>query len=108
MRISKPKRLRGGYEIGLCAPATPPDPERLNQGVRYIESLRYRVELSKNILRKRGYLAGTDRERTDDLQKLFSNRHVTAIFCARGGYGTHRILPLLDFNLIRRNPKIVV
>ena len=62
----------------------------------------------RNILRKRGYLAGTDSQRASDLNELFANPKVRAIFTVRGGYGSHRILPLLKYALIRRNPKILV
>ncbi len=109
MRIIKPKRLYKGDVIGICAPASPVlSHDALNTGISYIEQLGYRVYLAKNLYRKRGYLAGTDAQRANDLHELFSNRHVKAIFAARGGFGTQRLLPLLDYNLIKRNPKIVV
>lgn len=108
-RIVKPKRLQKGDVIGICAPASPVfSSEALEKGITYIERLGYRVHLAKNVYRKRGYLAGTDAERAGDLLELFHNRHVRAIFAARGGYGTQRLLPLLDYKLIRNNPKIVV
>ena len=109
MRIIKPERLRKGDVIGICAPASPPaSTEALEKGIAYIERLGYGVHLAKNIYRRRGYLAGTDTERADDILELFRNNHVRAIFAARGGYGTQRLLPLLDFRVMRRNPKIVV
>ncbi len=55
-----------------------------------------------------GYLAASDRTRADDINTLFADKNVQAIFCTRGGYGSPRILPLLDYNLIRKNPKIFV
>ncbi|HEV8537545.1 MAG TPA: LD-carboxypeptidase [Bacteroidota bacterium] len=109
MRIIKPRHLRKGDVIGICAPASPPSStDALENGIEYIERLGYRVHLAKNIYRKRGYLAGTDAERAADVVELFSNKHVRAIFAARGGFGTQRILPLLDYRLARRNQKIVV
>ena len=107
--IIKPKALRRGDLIGVCAPAGPALAEEdLQKGIRYLEQLGYRVLLSPHVLRRRGYLAGTDRDRADDLMGLFANPQVKAIIALRGGYGTQRILPLLDFNAIRKNPKIVV
>lgn len=109
MRIIRPTALRRGDVIGICAPASPPaSADALDAGVRYIEQLGYRIELGKNLYRRRGYLAGSDAERVGDLHALFLNPKVKAIFTARGGYGAHRILAKLNYKLIRRNPKILV
>lgn len=109
MRMIKPQRLRKGDLIGICAPASPLQSRgSLEGGITYLERLGYRVHLTKHLYRKRGYLAGTDKQRAADLHELFANREVKAIFAARGGFGTQRLLPLLDYALIRRNPKIVV
>jgi muramoyltetrapeptide carboxypeptidase len=108
-RIVKPKALKRGDVIGICAPASPAlAPDALAKGIRYLEQSGYRVELGKYVRRKHGYLAGTDAQRAHDLNSLFANRHVKAIIALRGGYGCQRILPLLDYNLIRKNPKILV
>jgi muramoyltetrapeptide carboxypeptidase len=109
MAIIKPKALRRGDVIGIAAPASPPaSEEALAKGIRYLEQLGYRIELGPHIYHRRGYLAGTDDERTSDLHHLFANRKVNAIFTVRGGYGAMRVLPKLDFTLIRRNPKILL
>ena len=109
MRIIKPKLLQCGDVIGICAPASPPaSEEKLNKGIRYLEQLGFRVELGKHVNERRGYLAGTDKQRAADINQLFANPKVKAIFAVRGGYGSHRILPLLNYNLIKRNPKILV
>ncbi len=109
MRIIKPPRLKAGDVIGICAPASAPDTEeRIDRGIRYLERLGYRVEPGKHIYRKRGYLAGTDAERAADVNALFTNPKVKAIFTVRGGYGSHRILPLLRYEAIKRYPKILV
>ncbi len=109
MRIIKPKALRRGDVIGIAAPASPPvSEEKLASGIRYLEQLGYRLELGSNLYHRRGYLAGTDEERVSDIHQLFSNTNVNAIFTARGGYGSMRILSLLDYRLIQKNPKILV
>jgi len=109
MKTLKPPALRKGDVIGICAPASPPLRDGdLGRGVSYLERLGYRVELSRNLRRKNGYLAGTDRQRADDLNRLFLDRRVRAIIALRGGYGSMRILPMIDFNAVRRNPKIFV
>lgn len=107
--IIRPNALRRGDVIGVCAPAGPAIAEQdLHKGVRYLQSLGYRVLLAPHLLRRRGYLAGADKERAADLMHLFADKRVSAIIALRGGYGTQRILPLLDFQKIRKNPKIVV
>ncbi|MBI1806850.1 MAG: LD-carboxypeptidase [Ignavibacteria bacterium] len=109
MRIIKPKRLRPGDTIGICAPSSPPtSATSIDKGIAYIESLGFRVEVGKNVFRKSGYLAGSDAQRAADLNALFANPKVHAIFTVRGGYGAHRILPHLDYSSIKRNPKIVL
>jgi muramoyltetrapeptide carboxypeptidase len=109
MKIIKPKRLKRGDVIGICAPASPPaSAEKLNDGIKYIERCGFRIEVGKHLNRRHGYLAGTDKERAEDLNNLFANKNVKAIFAARGGYGTQRILPLLNYRMIKNNPKIVV
>jgi muramoyltetrapeptide carboxypeptidase len=109
MRTIKPRRIKHGDVIGVCAPASPPaSTEKLNKGITYLERCGFRVELGKNVFKKDGYLAGSDVQRAADLNIFFANPKVKAIFTVRGGYGSHRILPLLDYNLIKRNPKILV
>ncbi len=109
MKTIKPERLKKGDLIGLISPASTPDNlERIEQGVKYFEKLGYRVIVGKNVGKYRGYLAGSDEERLEDLHSMFSNKNVKAIFSVRGGYGTIRLLDKINWNLIKRNPKIFV
>lgn len=109
MTVLKPKRLRKGDVIGIVAPASPVFPEdKLERAAEYIESLGYRIKFGKAVRKVHGYLAGTDKERAQDLNDMFADRYVSAIFCLRGGYGSPRILSLLDYAAITRNPKIFV
>lgn len=109
MNIIKPAALKKGDVIGIIAPASPPSvPEKITKGAEYLERLGYRVKLGKNIRNVYGYLAGTDQERADDIHEMFTNKDVKAIIALRGGYGTPRLLPLLNFSLIKKNPKILV
>lgn len=100
--------MRKGDVIGVIAPASPMKPELLEQGVRYLEGLGYRVKLGRYVRREHGYLAGTDAERARDLNNMFRDKRVNAIICVRGGYGTPRLLPMIDYEAIRKNPKIFV
>jgi len=105
----KPKGLKRGDVIGLVAPSSAPlSAERIDKGVEYFERLGYRVKLGENIRAVHGYLAGTDEQRAADINEMFADKTVKAIVAVRGGYGTPRILPLIDYQLARRNPKIVI
>ncbi|MDB6123940.1 MAG: Peptidase LD-carboxypeptidase [Pedosphaera sp.] len=104
-----PERLHLGDTVGIIAPASaPPDPKAIDQSLLVISELGFKPKLSRNARKRWGYLAGTDRERASDLMEMFCDRKVKAIICVRGGYGTARILPLLDYRKIRENPKIFV
>lgn len=107
--VIKPKALRKGDCIGIIAPASPPSTlEKIFKGAEYLERLGYRVKLGKNVQKVYGYLAGTDAERAEDVNTMFADPQVKGIIAVRGGYGTPRILPLLNYPLIKRNPKVLV
>jgi muramoyltetrapeptide carboxypeptidase len=109
MKILKPPALKKGDVIGIVSPASSPDDfTRIEQGVKYLESLGYRVKLGKRIFKRYGYLSSTDDERADDLNEMFADEKVKAIICVRGGYGTPRLLDKVDYNLIKKKPKIFV
>jgi muramoyltetrapeptide carboxypeptidase len=80
----------------------------IDRSVASLEDLGFRPMLAPHARKRHGFLAGTDRERAGDLMRAFSDHKVKAIFCVRGGYGTGRLLPLLEYGVIRRNPKIFV
>lgn len=104
-----PPRLNKGDVIALAAPGSPPkSSETLNKGIRYLERLGYRVLPGKHVEHRYGYLSGSDAERARDLNSFFANPRVKAIFTVRGGYGSHRILSLLNYRAIRHHPKILV
>jgi len=109
LKTIKPSALKKGDVIGIVAPASSPNPlEKIDRGVRYLESLGYRVELGKHVRDVRGDLAGTDEARAEDFNAMVRRKDIRAIFAVRGGYGTPRILDRIDYAALRRNPKIVV
>jgi muramoyltetrapeptide carboxypeptidase len=109
MNILRPARLKPGDLIGVVAPASPvSDLSKIERGVRYLETLGYRVKLGAHVNRTKGYLAGEDQERVNDLHEMFSDEKVNAIICLRGGYGTPRLLSLINYKLVARHPKILV
>lgn len=107
-RIIKPKRLKEGDRIGIIAPASFITEEDFEKIKTNLESIGLFAVPSKNLFKKIGYLAGDDKERVEDLHEMFSRKDIAGIFCARGGYGTPRILRMIDYDLIRKNPKVIV
>jgi len=109
MRPIKPKKLAKKSVIGLISPASSPeDHTQINNGVKYLEGLGFRVKIGKNAGKQNGYLAGSDEDRAKDLHDMFRDKNVSAIICIRGGYGAFRLLDLIDYKLIKNNPKIFV
>src|SRR6478736_9808597 len=99
--LIRPRHLSPGDTLGIVAPASaPPDPLAIDRGVAVLEGLGFKVKLASNVRKRRGFLAGTDRERAADLMRMFTDRSVRAILCVRGGYGAARLLPLLDYRII--------
>lgn len=104
----KPKRLKLGDTIGVVAPASPTTEEKLERVYRKLMQMGFNVVMGRSCFSKRGYLAGDDKTRAEDINKMFKNTEVDGIICLRGGYGSLRILDLLDYELIRTNPKVFV
>lgn len=103
----KPLKLNQGDTVGLIAPASPPrNPDQIDYGIKLIEDLGFQVKVGKYIRRRHGYLAGSDQQRCGDLMRMFSDPGIKAIFCFRGGHGATRLLDSIDYQVIRRNPKI--
>lgn len=102
----KPKPLLQGDCIAVVAPSSPFDAEKLAAACEILENRGYRVSRGKHLFRRRGYLAGTESERAEDLTRAIRDPDVAAVFCARGGYGSGRLLPWLPFSSFRDNPKI--
>ena len=102
----RPPSLKPGDTMGIVAPAGPFDPDKFMKGKAVLESMGFQTIFDDSIFQKNGFLAGTDFQRADQVNHLFADPSVQAIVCARGGYGSMRILSLLDFETIQKNPKI--
>lgn len=102
----RPPRLRPGATIGVAAVSGPVEEFRLSAGVAALEGRGYRVVLASNILARTGFLAGSDRERADGYRELLRNPKIDAVFFARGGYGSARILRHLDPRDLVERPRI--
>lgn len=104
----KAPRLRTGDTIGLIAPSSPTKDKYIKQGVKKLREMGFQVKIGKTAYSKLGYLAGPDELRADELNSFFKDKNIDGIICLRGGYGSPRILNLLDYDMIRENPKVFV
>jgi muramoyltetrapeptide carboxypeptidase len=108
-RLIKPKVLKQGDAVGLITPSTAvTDPERLRTAERTVRYFGLEPKWGKNVGKRAGYLGGSIDERLDDLHAMFADPAVKAVFCIRGGYGSGQLLNRIDYDLIRRNPKIFI
>lgn len=104
-----PKSLQKGDTVGLISPsAATSERIQFQFAQEALEALGLQVKLGENLKNRRGHLAGTDAERAADLNGMFSDTDIKAIICIRGGSGAARILPLIDFSLIKKNPKPLI
>jgi len=105
--IIKPQRLGQGDRIGVIAPAGPVNESDLQPGLSMLESSGFAVYVAPHVYYRHGYLAGDDEMRLADLHAIFEDKEIKAVLCARGGYGSLRILDRINYGLIKENPKII-
>ena len=98
--------LKPGCRIGVVSPSYWLKKQYMEKTSKFFQDKGYTMVMGNSNSMKWGPFAGTPQERADDIHHMFSNPKIEAIICARGGYGANRVLPLLDYNLIRDNPKI--
>jgi muramoyltetrapeptide carboxypeptidase len=105
--LIKPRRLNPGATLAVVSPASAAKPERVQAGAARLEELGYSVVIMPHVL-DRGplYYAGTAADRAADLMAAFADPRIDGIVCARGGWGSAELLPLLDASVIRVNPKV--
>jgi muramoyltetrapeptide carboxypeptidase len=103
-----PKALSPGGTIMFIAPAKYLDKGRMALARKRLEEMGFKVRTPETLFRKRGFLAGSDEERAAELMAAFADPEIDAIFPGTGGYGTTRIVDKLDYEVIRRNPKILI
>lgn len=108
MRIRKPPPLRRGDVIAIFAPAGPVDPRKLSRGVARLAAAGYVPETADGVLTKDGYFAGSDAHRAAQASWAIFLPEARAVMAARGGYGTSRILPRIDWGRMARRPRLVI
>ena len=106
--VIKPPKINPGDAVGVVAPAGPFDPALFQKGVAALEAMGYRVFQPDGLTVKNRFLAGPDAHRAGLINQMFADQDIKAVFCARGGYGSLRILDLVDYDLIRKHPKVFV
>jgi len=106
--LVKPPALRRGDRVGLVAPASPLDPTEIEDGMAHLASFGLVPVLGDHVRAQNGYLAGSDAQRAQDFNTMARDAGIRAIVALRGGYGAMRILGELDYDAIRRDPKIVM
>jgi len=104
-KLIVPPFLQKGDSIGIASPASSYKQQSFQEGLDLLEQWGFRVVLGRNRIGRKGYLAGTDQERAEELMGFFINPEIKAILCSRGGYGTIRTLEYLDFRKIKDHPK---
>lgn len=105
----KPPMLKPGDRVGMVAPASNVyEPEDVRIAKETMEQYGFEVVLGRHLQDQYGYLAGQDRDRAADINEMFGRSDIRGIVTFSGGYGCCRLLPYLDYDLIRRNPKVLV
>lgn len=104
----KPKHLDKGDTIGIVAPASSFDADNFKKGVKKLRSRGYKVKYERSIFSQYWSRPGHDKKRAEQINRMFADEAVKAILCAKGGYGSVDIIPYLDEDIIRANPKIFV
>jgi len=109
MNIIKPKRLQKGDTVAIVSPSGAISDEfkkYFDGGVKFLENLGLKVKVGKNVFKRHYYSAGTVEERLSDIHKAFADKSVKAVIISIGGESANQLLDGLDFELIKRNPKI--
>ncbi len=102
----KPAKLQTGDTIGIVAPAWSCTRVELKDSQDMLKQLGFKVKYSQDLFKKHWSMAGSDQERAGQINQMFADPEIKAVFCAKAGYGSLRTLPYLDRELIRNNPKI--
>lgn len=107
-KLFYPRPLQPGDTVALTAPSSPVPAVNLKTAIKSVKLLGLNPVVMPSCREHHGYMAGTDAQRASDLNEAFSRKDIAGIFCLRGGFGAMRLLPLLDFDMIRQNPKPLI
>ena len=105
----KPKRLSPGDTVGIVSPASAAfEADEINLAKDQMEALGFKAVIAPHAFDKWGYFAGHDKDRADDINRMFADDRIAGVVCYTGGWGSPRVLPYLDFDLIARKPKVII
>ncbi|SDW24773.1 LD-carboxypeptidase [Paenibacillus sp. PDC88] len=102
-----PPILQAGDTVGLVTLGSPLSAATIDARIEVLRTTGLNVVIGNHVYDQDGFLAGTNEERASDLMSMFENEEVKLILATRGGTGVAGILPYLDYDVIRNNPKIV-
>lgn len=106
--VIKPPRLKKGDKLAITTPGSYISNKEKEKSIENLESLGFEVVYSDKLMLMNGFFSGNDKERAEDINEMFERKDIKAIVCARGGYGCARILPHIDYNIIKENPKVFI
>jgi muramoyltetrapeptide carboxypeptidase len=107
--LVKPPKLGPGSVVGLVLPASQAfEQSEIDVARQKLEAIGFKVKEGAHVRSRYGYFAGTDAERASDVNAMFADDSVDGVYCFTGGWGTPRILPLLDYEVIAKNPKVII
>lgn len=106
MEFIKPKRLKKGDRVGLVTTSHPVSQKFIDKSATYLQGLGFNVRVSKHAADAIGFMAGKAEDRADDLMEMFLNKTISGVFINGGGRTANQLLPLLDYEAIRKHPKI--
>ncbi|HYI11600.1 MAG TPA: LD-carboxypeptidase [Thermoanaerobaculia bacterium] len=108
-KVVKPKRLSEGDTVGLVLPASAAfEADSIQFAKEQLEAIGLKVAIGPHAHDRHGYFAGKDRDRADDINRMFADDSIAGVVCYTGGWGSPRVLPYLDYDLIARKPKVFV
>ena len=105
MKIIKPKRLGPGSTVSVVAPSGPVSMENFEKGIKALEAAGFRAKYGAGVTASEGYLAGSDERRLGEFDAAFRDPGTDAVWCARGGYGSMRLLSRVDWRMIASSCK---
>jgi muramoyltetrapeptide carboxypeptidase len=109
VRTIKPRRLAEGDTVGVVLPASATfESDNIAIATEQLAAIGLKVKVGRHALDRWGYFAGRDRDRAADINEMFADDGVAGIVCYTGGWGSPRVLPYLDYDLIRRKPKVLI
>lgn len=102
------RKLKKGDWVGLIGTSGVIPEDRLEKGIEFVKKLGLNPVVGDSCKGKYGYLSGSDHLRAEDFNRFFRDENIAGVFCMRGGYGAPRILDLIDYDMVKKNPKIFI